>query len=75
MLRSTAAPALERAAFAGFVLIEIVAASSQFWYSVFGDGRTYVDAYLMAVALLLAAPQRIMTSGGWPAWPPWRRPG
>jgi hypothetical protein len=62
VLRSTAAPAVERAAFAGFVLIEIVAASSQFWYSVFGDGRTYVDAYLMAVVLLLAAPQRIMTS-------------
>jgi hypothetical protein len=62
VLRSTTAPAVERAAFAGFVLIEIVAASSQFWYSVFGDGRTYVDAYLMAVVLLLATPGRIMTT-------------
>ena len=44
----------ERAAFAGFVGVEMVSASSQFWYSVFGDGRTYVDAYLMAVVLLLA---------------------
>jgi hypothetical protein len=33
-----------------------VSASSQFWYSVFGEGRTYVDAYVMAVVLLLATP-------------------
>ena len=62
VLRSTAAPAHERLAFAGFVLLELVIASSQFWYSVFGDGRTFVDAYLMSVVLLLAAPGRIVTS-------------
>jgi hypothetical protein len=56
VLRSTAAPVHERAAFAGFVLVEVVSASSQFWYSVFGDGRTFIDAYAMAVVLLLATP-------------------
>jgi hypothetical protein len=38
------------------VALEVVSASSQFWYSVFGEGRTYIDAYVMAVVLLLAAP-------------------
>jgi hypothetical protein len=56
VLRSTTAPAHERAAFIGFVAVEVVSASSQFWYSVFGEGRTYVDAYVMAVVLLLATP-------------------
>jgi hypothetical protein len=56
VLRSTTAPAHERAAFVGFVVVEVVSASSQFWYSVFGEGRTYVDAYVMAVVLLLATP-------------------
>jgi hypothetical protein len=44
-----------------------VSASSQFWYSVFGEGRTYVDAYVMAVVLLLAAPAgsvRAAVTGG-----------
>jgi hypothetical protein len=58
-LRSTTAPLHERAAFTGFVVIEIVSASSQFWYSVFGEGRTYIDAYVMAVVLLLATPGAI----------------
>jgi len=56
VLRATTAPVHERAAFAGFVVVEIVSASSQFWYSIFGEGRTYVDAYVMAVVLLLATP-------------------
>jgi hypothetical protein len=56
VLRATTAPVHERVAFAGFVLVEVVCASTQFWYSVFGEGRTYVDAYLMAVVLLLATP-------------------
>ena len=55
-LRSTTAPAQERVAFAGFVLIEMVIASGQFWDSVFGDGRTYIDAFLLAVIMLLATP-------------------
>ena len=56
VLRSTTAPIHERFAFIGFLVVEVVSASSQFWYSVFGEGRTYIDAYVMAVVLLLAAP-------------------
>jgi hypothetical protein len=61
VLRSTAAPAHERATFAGFALIEVICASSQFWYSVFGDGRTYVDAYLLALVLVLGTPGPVVT--------------
>jgi hypothetical protein len=61
VLRSTTAPAHERAAFIGFVVVEVVSASSQFWYSIFGEGRTYVDAYVMAVVLLLATPAGTVT--------------
>jgi len=56
VLRSTTAPVHERVAFVGFVLVEMVIASGQFWDSVFGDGRTYIDAFLMAVIMLLATP-------------------
>jgi len=56
VLRSTTAPLHERVAFVGFVLVEMVIASGQFWDSVFGDGRTYIDAFLMAVIMLLATP-------------------
>ena len=56
VLRSTTAPVHERVAFVGFVLIELVIASGQFWDSVFGDGRTYIDAFLFAVIMLLATP-------------------
>ena len=56
VIRSSAAPLHEKAAFVGFVLVELVIASGQFWDSTFGDGRTYIDAFLMAVILLLAAP-------------------
>jgi len=56
VLRSTTAPLHERVAFVGFVLVEMVVASGQFWDSVFGDGRTYIDAFLMAVIMLLATP-------------------
>jgi hypothetical protein len=56
VLRSTTAPVHERVAFVGFVLVEMVIASGQFWDTVFGDGRTYIDAFLMAVIMLLATP-------------------
>ena len=69
VLRSTTAPIHERVAFIGFVLVEVVSASSQFWYSVFGEGRTYIDAYVMAVVLLLATPGRVGHGQ-----PPQRRP-
>jgi hypothetical protein len=58
VLRSTTAPLHERVAFVGFVLVELVIASGQFWDSVFGDGRTYIDAFLLAVIMLLATPSR-----------------
>ncbi len=56
VLRSTTAPLHERFAFVGFILVEMVLASWQFWGSVFGDGRTYIDAFLLAVIMLLATP-------------------
>jgi hypothetical protein len=46
----------EKAAFVGFVLVEIVLASGQFWDSTFGEGRTYIDAFLLGVLMLLATP-------------------
>jgi hypothetical protein len=57
VLRSTTAPVHERVAFAGFILVEMVLASTQFWGSTFGDGRTYIDAYLLAVVMLLGTPR------------------
>ncbi len=63
VLRSTTAPVHERLAFVGFFAVEVVSASSQFWYSVFGEGRTYIDAYVMAVVLLLATPAESVTAG------------
>jgi hypothetical protein len=62
VIRSSAAPPHERAAFAGFVLLELVLASGQFWDSVTGDGRIFVDAYEMAVLVLIAAPNRVVTN-------------
>jgi hypothetical protein len=56
VIRSSTAPLHEKAGFVGFVLVELVIASGQFWDSTFGDGRTYIDAFLMAVILLLATP-------------------
>ena len=61
VIRSSTAPLYEKAAFAGFVLVEMVIASGQFWDSTFGDGRTYIDAFLMAVILLLATPTGTIT--------------
>jgi hypothetical protein len=56
VIRSSAAALHEKVAFVGFVLVEMVIASGQFWDSTFGDGRTYIDAFLMAIVLLLATP-------------------
>jgi hypothetical protein len=56
VIRSSTAPLVEKAGFVGFVLVELVIASGQFWDSTFGDGRTYIDAFLMAVIVLLATP-------------------
>ena len=56
VIRSSTAPLVEKAGFVGFVLVELVIASGQFWDSTFGDGRTYIDAFLLAVIVLLATP-------------------
>ncbi len=56
LLRSTTAPPHERAGFIGFVMLEMVIASGQFWDSTFGDGRTYVDAFIMAVLIIISTP-------------------
>jgi hypothetical protein len=56
VLRSTMAPRWERLALGGFVLVEMVLATWQFWGSTFGDGRAYVDCYLLAIVVLLATP-------------------
>ena len=61
VIRSSAAPLHEKAAFVGFVLVEWVLASGQFWDATFGDGRTFIEIYLMAVILLLATPAGAVT--------------
>jgi hypothetical protein len=61
VIRASSATIYEKAGFVGFVLVELVLASGQFWDSTFGDGRTYIDAFLMAVLLLLATPSGVIT--------------
>jgi hypothetical protein len=56
VIRSSTAALHEKVAFVGFVLVEMVIASGQYWDSTFGDGRTYIDAFLMAILVLLATP-------------------
>jgi hypothetical protein len=63
VLRSTAAPVHERTAFVIFILVEMVMASAQFWNSTFGDGRTYIDCFLLAVIMLLATPRTAPAPG------------
>jgi hypothetical protein len=61
-IRASTAPLHEKAAFVGFVLVEMVIASGQFWDSTFGDGRTYIDAFLLAVIVLIATPVGAVTA-------------
>ncbi len=58
----TTAPVHERVAFVFFVL-ELGLLSSQIWTSTFGDGRSLIEPYLMALILLLATPKRYLS---WP---------
>jgi hypothetical protein len=58
----TTAPAHERLAFVFFVL-QLGLLSSQIWTSTFGDGRSLIEPYLMALVLLVAAPRRCLN---WP---------
>jgi hypothetical protein len=57
----TTAPAHERLAFVFFVL-ELGLLSSQIWTSTFGDGRSLIEPYLMALILLVATPRRYLSS-------------
>jgi hypothetical protein len=57
----TEAPVHERLAFVFFVL-ELPLLSSQIWTSTFGDGRSLIEPYLMALILLLATPRRYLSS-------------
>ena len=61
VLKVTAAPVHERLAFVFFVL-ELGLLSKQIWTSTFGDGRSLIEVYLMALILLLATPRRYLSS-------------
>jgi hypothetical protein len=56
----TTAPVHERLAFVFFVL-QLGLLSSQIWTSTFGDGRSLIEPYLMAVVLLFATPRRYLS--------------
>jgi hypothetical protein len=58
----TTAPVHERVAFVLFVL-QLGLLSSQIWTSTFGDGRSLIEPYLLALILLLATPKRYLS---WP---------
>jgi len=59
VLLVTTAPAHERLAFVFFVL-QLGLLSSQIWTSTFGDGRSLIEPYLMALILLLATPRQYL---------------
>jgi hypothetical protein len=56
----TTAPSYERLAFIFFVL-QLGLLSSQIWTSTFGDGRSLIEPYLMALVLLMATPRRYLS--------------
>jgi hypothetical protein len=59
LLLSTA-PAHERLAFVFFVL-QLGLLSSQIWTSTFGEGRSLIEPYLLALILLLATPRQYLS--------------
>jgi hypothetical protein len=59
VLLVTTAPVHERLAFVFFVL-QLGLLSSQVWTSTFGDGRSLIEPYLMALILLLATPRQYL---------------
>ncbi len=56
----TTAPVHERLAFVLFVL-QLGLLSGQIWTSTFGDGRSLIEPYLLALVLLLATPRRYLS--------------
>jgi hypothetical protein len=53
----TSAPGHERLAFVFFVL-QLGLLSSQIWTSTFGEGRSLIEPYLLALVLLVSTPRR-----------------
>jgi hypothetical protein len=62
VLMITSAPGHERLAFVFFVL-QLGLLSSQIWTSTFGEGRSLIEPYLMALVLLISTPRRYLS---WP---------
>jgi hypothetical protein len=60
VLLITTAPVHERLAFVFFVA-ELSLLSKQIWTSTFGDGRSLIEVYLMALVLLLATPRQSLS--------------
>ena len=60
VLLVTTAPVHERLAFVFFVL-QLGLLSSQIWTSTFGEGRSLIEPYLMALILLLATPRHYLS--------------
>jgi hypothetical protein len=56
----TTAPVHERLAFVFFTL-QLGLLSSQIWDSTFGDGRSLIEPFLMALVLLLATPRQYLS--------------
>jgi hypothetical protein len=56
----TTAPGHERLAFV-FFLLQLGLLSSQIWTSTFGEGRSLIEPYLMALILLVATPRRYLS--------------
>jgi hypothetical protein len=56
----TSAPGHERLAFVFFVL-QLGLLSSQIWTSTFGDGRSLIEPYLMALVLMVSTPRRSLS--------------
>ena len=61
-LFDTTAPAHERLAFV-FCVLQLGLLSSQIWTSTFGDGRSFIEPYLLALILLFATPRRYLSWG------------
>jgi len=60
VLLITTAPVHERVAFC-FFTVQIGLLSSQIWSSTFGDGRSLIEPFLMALVLLLATPRHYLS--------------
>ncbi|HUK72691.1 MAG TPA: hypothetical protein VLW50_28680 [Streptosporangiaceae bacterium] len=65
-LRATTAPAHERLAFV-FSLVEVCVLTPTIWSSYVADFRSFIEVYLLALIILLAAPLRHLTTFRRPA--------